>query len=120
MTNFIQQAPLKSHCSIPQNLSLTATNLIFHIHISPTPSALILRQIFNDKIGFDFLTNSELMSFLIAVLSTIDRSYQSTDLSESFRLFSELIIAQSVHILRSCSNHQEDISISQSCLIAST
>jgi len=88
--------------------------------ISPISPSIVLRQITNNKIGFDFLTNTQLSSFLIAVVSTIDRSYQLTDLSESLSLFSQLVIAQSMSILRSCSNSQEHNSSNQPCLIVST
>ena len=90
------------------------------LQISPTPSTIVFRQIANNRIGFDFLTNAELISLLIAAVSTIDKSYQVTDLSASLNLFGQLIIAQSIYILRSCSNHQEHISFSHPCLIVST
>jgi hypothetical protein len=88
--------------------------------LSPPAPTIILRQINNNKIGFDFLTDAELISFLTATIATIDTSYQITDLSESLNLFSQLIVAQSIYILRSCSIQQEQISTSQSCLIVST
>ncbi|CAF3444783.1 unnamed protein product, partial [Rotaria sp. Silwood2] len=88
--------------------------------LSPGPSGIVLRQRSNNKIGFDFLTNTELTSFLTAVVSIIDKCYQITDLSESLNLFSQLIAAQSVYILRSCPIRQEHISTSQPCLIVST
>jgi hypothetical protein len=90
------------------------------LRVSPVPSTIILKQISNSKIGFDFLTNAELMSFLNAIMSTIDKSYKITDISESLILFSQLIIAQSVYILRSCPIRQEHIPSVQSCLIVST
>lgn len=90
---------------------------------SITPSdiyTLILKQINNKKIGFDFLTDIELMPFLTSIISTIDKSYQIHDLSESLILFSKLIVAQSVHVLRSCTMNQKYSSINQPCLIIST
>ncbi|CAF1037499.1 unnamed protein product [Didymodactylos carnosus] len=88
--------------------------------ISQRPSSIILRQINNNKIGFDFLTNTELRSFLAAIVSIIDKSYKITDLSESLDLFSQLIVAQSIYVFRSCSINQEHISTSQPCLVVST
>ncbi len=82
--------------------------------------SIILRQISNNKIGFDFLNNAELMSFLTAIVATIDKSYKITDLSETLNLFSQLIVGQSVYILRSCPVRQEHISTNQPCLIVST
>ena len=90
--------------------------------VSPSPPAIILRQISNNKIGFDFLTKTELTAFLTAIVSIIDKSYHITDLSESLNPFSQLIAAQSVYILRSCPIRREHTSTtnSQPCLIVST
>ncbi len=88
--------------------------------ISPIPSALIHRQIANNKIGFDFLTDVELTSFLTKIMTMIDKSYQVTDLSETLSIFNELIVGQSIYILRSCSNHLQHIPSGSPCLIVST
>jgi len=60
------------------------------------------------------------MSFLSAIFSLIDKSYQITDLSESLNLFFQLIVGQSLYILHSCLVRQENIPTGQLCLIVST
>ena len=65
-------------------------------HKPSAPSTIytaILKQIKDKKIGFDFLTDIELMSFLTSVISNIDTFYRITDLSESLTLFFRLVIA---------------------------
>ncbi|CAF1676908.1 unnamed protein product, partial [Adineta ricciae] len=51
--------------------------------ISSTTLVNVFKQINNNKITFDFLTDIELRSFLLATISMIDNSYQIIDLSES-------------------------------------
>ena len=114
LTNNIENSPLNSTTTL---VDINQSNIPY---ISLSPSSIILKQIINNKIGFDFLTNTELMSFLSAILSLIDKSYQITDLSESLNLFFQLIAAQSVYILHSCPLRQEHIPTSQPCLIVST
>ena len=88
--------------------------------VSIGPNRILLRQISNNKIGFDFLTNAELTSLLIATMSTIDKSHQVNDLYESLGIFSQLIVGQSTYVLKSCIVRQDYISSSQPCLIVST
>ena len=59
------------------------------------------------------------MPFLTDVISTIDKSYSVTDMSETLTLFFRLAIAQSVHVLRSCTINKIYGPINQSYLIIS-
>ncbi|CAF1511660.1 unnamed protein product [Didymodactylos carnosus] len=88
--------------------------------VLPGPSNIILRQINNNKIGFDFLTNAELRLFLSTIISSIHKFYKINDFSESLNLFSQLIAAQSIYILRSCPIRRENVSANQPCFIVST
>jgi hypothetical protein len=88
--------------------------------ISPTTSTIVLRQIANNKIAFDFLTDAELRTFLAAVISLIDKSYQIIDTPETLKLFMELIAGQSIYILRSCDINEEHSLSNQPCLIVAT
>ncbi|CAF1314519.1 unnamed protein product [Adineta ricciae] len=88
--------------------------------ISSTTLVNVFKQINNNKITFDFLTDIELRSFLLATISMIDNSYQIIDLSESLKLFTDLIIGQSIYILRSCGDINKQSISSQSCLIVAT
>ncbi|CAF2145617.1 unnamed protein product [Rotaria magnacalcarata] len=90
--------------------------------ISSIPTAkytVTLRQINNRKVGFDF-ADIELMLFLTFIISTADKAYQITDVSESLIVFSQLIVAQSLHVLRSYTMNQKGNSSSQARLIVST
>ncbi|CAF0985289.1 unnamed protein product [Didymodactylos carnosus] len=88
--------------------------------VLPGPSNIILKQINNNKIGFDFLTNAELRLFLTTIISSIDKFYKINDLSKSLNLFSQLIAAQSIYILRSCPIRRENVSANEPCFIVST
>ena len=88
--------------------------------LSKNPVAIILDQRIHNKIGFDFLTNAEVVNFIIPVMSSMDQSYANSDQETLMADFSRLIISQSVHILRSCSIDLDDMEKSPSCLIVST
>lgn len=115
------------HLSNPTRKSLTeSTNFLPEIdnsnilQILPTSYTTVFKQIAINKIGFEFLNDIELKSLLSAVVSIIDESYQIVDLYKLLNLFSDLILAQSTYILRSCSHLKKHISPSRSCLIVST
>ncbi|CAF1344378.1 unnamed protein product [Adineta ricciae] len=88
--------------------------------ISSTALATVYKLIRSNKITFDFLTDAELRSFLHATISIIDKSYQIKDISESLKLFTDLIIGQSIYILRSCGGIDKQNVSNQSCLIVAT
>ncbi|CAF1206326.1 unnamed protein product [Adineta steineri] len=113
-TNDMQQS-IKHSANV--NLKTDKSDIV---ELLPTSSSIILKQIANNKIGFDFLTDNELKLFLSTVMSMIDKSYQITDLTESLRLFTELIMGQSIYILRSCVNGEKHSSASQLCIIIAT
>jgi len=80
----------------------------------------ILKQISNNIIGFEYLSDTDLKLFLATIFSSIDTSYTISNVQESLNTFVELIVGQSIFALRSCSLHQQNSSPSQPCLIIST
>jgi hypothetical protein len=80
----------------------------------------ILKQISNNIIGFEYLSDTDLKLFLTAILSSIDTSYTISNVQESLNTFAELIVGQSVFASRYCSLHEQISSPSQPCLIIST
>jgi hypothetical protein len=67
------------------------------LRISSRPSAILLNQLHNIKIDFDFLTNRQLMSSLTTIVFTIEKSYETANLLELFNIFFQLIASPSVH-----------------------
>jgi hypothetical protein len=106
--------------ALPSTRSLQSSNYFNIPRVSISAYRILLTQITNNKIGFDFLTNPELMSLLTATMSAVDKSYRVNDLYESLAIFSQLIVGQSTCILRSCIVRQGDIASSQPCLVVST
>jgi hypothetical protein len=85
-----------------------------------TSVEIILKQINNNKIGFEYLSSTDLKLFLTAIFSTIDTSYTVSNIQESLNIFVPLIVGQSVFVLRYCSFNQHNSLPSQPCLAIST
>jgi hypothetical protein len=113
-TNFTRSALTDSDVSLIRNNQSDVQR------IAHGSSTIISRQIHDKKIGFDFLTDAELMSFFSIIFAEIDKSYEVTDLSESLEIFTEIVVAQCVKIVHSCFIHREHISTVRACLVIST
>ena len=87
---------------------------------SPTASALILSQLRSQRIGLDFIPDSNMRAFLTAIFMNIDKSHVVSDVRESLEIFQQLIVAQSIFVLRHCSSSQPHSSSQQPCLVVST
>ena len=86
----------------------------------PTSIETILKQINNNKIGFDYLSSTDLKFFLSTIISSIDTSLTVSNIHESLNIFASLIVGQSVFVIRSCSLNQHNSLPSQPCLVVST
>jgi len=89
-------------------------------YLQPTSAERILKQINNNKIDFNYLSDTDLKLFLTAVFSTIDSSYTIFNVQESLNVFTQLIVGQSVFALRYCSLSRDTSLHSQPCLAIST
>ena len=81
---------------------------------------IILKQINNNKVGFEYLSSTDLKLFLTALFSTIDTSYTVSNIQESLNILVPLIVGQSVFVLPDCSFIQHNLLPSQPCLAIST
>ncbi|CAF4996821.1 unnamed protein product, partial [Rotaria sp. Silwood1] len=89
--------------------------------LPPTSSAeKILKQISSNRIGFEYLFNTDLELFLAAISSYNDTLYTTSNIQESLDNFAQLIVGQSTFILRYCSFSKQDSLFSQPCLAIST
>jgi len=91
------------------------------IHLRhPTSVEILLKQINNNKIGFEYLSSTDLKLFLTAIFSTIDTSYTVSNIQESLYIFTSLIVGQSIFVLRHCSFNKHNSLPSQPCIAIST
>ncbi|CAF1120191.1 unnamed protein product [Rotaria sordida] len=88
--------------------------------IRSTSIEMILKQISSNRIGFEFLSYTDLKLLLAAIFSTIDASYTIFNVQESLDTFSQFILGQSVFALRYCSLGQRNSLPAQPCLAIST
>ena len=79
----------------------------------------ILKQISNNIISFEYLSNTDLNLFLTTIFSSTDTSYTISSVQESLNTFIELVVGLSIFALRSCSLDQRNTLPSQPCLIIS-
>jgi hypothetical protein len=103
-----------------QEISLNDNTRNQHVKVSKISATIVLEQIINNNIGFNFLTNEEIIVFLLPLMASIDKSYNYFTKERLMDEFSRLIIAQTVHALRTCTARQEDIQRYTPCLIIST
>ncbi|UJR18767.1 hypothetical protein I4U23_005673 [Adineta vaga] len=103
--------------------TLESDGLSIHTNIPrarAVPAEIILQHITNNKIDFDYLSNDDLHVLLTAVLSPIDSSNTIYDIQKSLNEFSELIIGQSVFVMRNCLKSTTNLVSTQPCLVMST
>lgn len=86
---------------------------------SETTLAIILHQINNKILGFDFMNDQEKYRFLKNIFINIDKSFRVSNIRESLEIFQQLVVAQSIFISRYCSLDQQ-YSLSTPCVIIST
>ena len=63
----------------------------------------ILRKVNEQRLGFDFLLDCDMMSLFTSISASLDESFQLHGIQEAYQYFSLLIIGQLVYLLRSCS-----------------
>ncbi|CAF1491245.1 unnamed protein product, partial [Adineta steineri] len=81
---------------------------------------MIIKQLNNNIINFEYLSPIELRSFLTAVFSNIDTSYTITNIKESLNIFIKLVIGQTIYALRQCTTSIDNSLPSQPCIVIST
>ena len=80
---------------------------------------ILLAQLKNRQIGFQFLTANEINLFLTPIMSSMSESYVNVDDENLMPHFSRLIISQTVNVFRSCTLKWDDHSYPP-CLLIST
>lgn len=84
------------------------------------PATLVLEQFFNNKVGYDFLSDEQIKELLSLTVSAADTMFDTINVKENIDKFANLIVGQSVFALKSCSLEHDDNSRSRPCLVVST
>ncbi|CAF4817152.1 unnamed protein product [Rotaria socialis] len=90
-------------------------------HLGTSPVTLVLEQVFNNKVGYDFLTDEQISEILsLTVLTTGDVSHDIS-IKENINTLTNMIIGQTIFALKSCTILHNEIERSGSpCLVVST
>ena len=89
-------------------------------HLTLKTVEKMIKQISSDKIGFDYLSNTDLKLFLRTIFLSIDAAYTISNIQESLDTFAQFIVGQTIFALRYCSLSGQNPLISQPCLVVST
>jgi len=98
----------------------TVDNYSDILHFRPKSIDMIIKQINNNEISFEYLSHADLKLFLTAIFSTIDTSYTISNIQESLTAFTHFIVGQSIYALRYCALSRKHLLSSQPCLAIST
>ncbi len=91
------------------------------IHRALSPVTLVLKQLFYDRIGYEFLTDEQITELLTLPLLSRYENIDVNHIQESMDIFKKMILGQVVYALKSCSIVQDDKSSKDSsCLAVST
>ncbi|CAF4656880.1 unnamed protein product, partial [Rotaria sp. Silwood2] len=114
--------PRSNSQSIMNNFTIsTNVNERTLIHRGTNPATLALEQVFNNKVGYDFLTDEQIVEFLPLIRSIISQKFDIEDIKENMNVFINMIIGQAVYTLKSCSIRQnEQLPSGPACLVVST
>ncbi|CAF2901811.1 unnamed protein product [Rotaria sp. Silwood2] len=81
---------------------------------------MIIKQINNNRISFEYLSLVDLKLFLTIVFSNLDNSYKINDVEDSLNAFSQIAVGQSIYALRYCGLNRQHSLSSKPCLVIST
>lgn len=88
---------------------------------SPSPLSVLIEQATRKKIGYDFLTNNQMAELFSLLVSNSSQSMDIIAGGEYKDTLIDMIIGQSIFIMKSCSVHdQPSASLTSSCLAIST
>ncbi|CAF0914795.1 unnamed protein product [Adineta steineri] len=91
------------------------------LQYTANPINLVLKQLFQDKIGYDFLTKDQILEILSLPMLSLQEQFDLNHSHESLTQFKKMIIGQTVYALKSCSLSRIDrLSKDSSCLAVST
>ena len=111
-------APSDSHPMNKTREGFSQENLPKKLDNTRNAGMIVVEQLKNNRVGFPFLTNTEMKSFLSPVMSSIDLLYANAEGEELMTDFFQLIVSQTVTAFRSCSLSQEIQSCSPSLIIS--
>lgn len=102
----------------PFSANINQTTLIRH---ATNPATLVLEQVFNNKVGYDFLSDEHIKEILPLTMSTTFGTIDHKNIKENLNMFTDMIVGQTVYALKSCSmRSNEDSRYGPACLVVST
>ncbi|CAM4808984.1 unnamed protein product [Rotaria magnacalcarata] len=103
---------------LPEFTNINSQTLI---HRVTNPATLALEQFFNNKVGYDFLTDEQIIEILPLTISTINEALTIENIKENIYMLTSLIIGQAVYAMKSCSIRLDEHKKSgPACLVVST
>ena len=85
------------------------------------PLSLVIEQMTNKKIGSDFLNNRHIEEIFPLIISNSSQLFNTVNVREYATTFIDMIIGQSIFVVKSCSTHdQKSTATTSSCLAIST
>ena len=106
--------------------STSSTNLVDYKHkqlmlpFTKRPATIILEQILNNRIAFDFIAQKDIEYLYKTIMSTNSSSMDNLPTQEFIDSFLQLVLTQKVHALRTCSFNTESMQQQTPCLLVST
>ncbi|CAF3785162.1 unnamed protein product [Rotaria sp. Silwood1] len=119
---FIDDKFYVPHADIAQSKMKSAnTNSQTLVHRATNPATLVLEQFFNNKVGYNFLTDEQIIEILPLTISTIGEKLNVENMKENIHMLTSLIIGQAVYAMKSCSIRlNEHTQNGPACLVVST
>ncbi|CAF3619348.1 unnamed protein product [Rotaria sp. Silwood1] len=77
-------------------------------HRAINPATRAIEQIFNNKVGYEFLTDEHVVEILRLTVSTFGETFDNTNIKENLNMFTDMIVGQIVYALKSCSIRQNE------------
>lgn len=66
-------------------------------------ATLVLEHVFNNKVGYSFLADEQILEMFQLIISTTSKSYISENVGDIINTFNEMIVGQTIFALKSCS-----------------
>ncbi|CAF0944893.1 unnamed protein product [Rotaria sordida] len=120
---------IDNHFYVTRSTTKSITAPTFPINITQlalipraiNPATLVVEQVFNNKVGYDFLTDEQIKDILALIVSTNNETLDIKNIKENLNMLTDMIVGQTVYALKSCSMQKnEHLRSGPACLAVST
>ncbi|CAF2124988.1 unnamed protein product [Rotaria magnacalcarata] len=103
---------------LPEFTNINSQTLI---HRVTNPATLALEQLFNNKVGYDLLTDEQIIEILPLTISTLSEALTIENIKENIYMLTSLVVGQALYAMKSCSIRlNEHKKSGPACLVVST